>query len=209
VAATVFALLIRLFLLEDFRIASPSMYPSLITGDLVFVSKFDFNLHLPFSTYEIVRFRSPRRSEIVAFSLPDRGRETYVKRVVAVEGDKVAIQKGVLIINGVPVRYRSFSGTVIQPSDKKLHLTWEETEPGIKYPIQIADRDPGKDYGPVDVPTGHFFALGDNRTESNDSRVWGPIPYSCLNGRVALIWLSLNPQGGLRKGRSGIWVSEL
>lgn len=200
--ATVVALLIRLFLIENFRISSDSMFPNLLNGDLVFVSKYDFNLHLPFSTYEIIHFRSPRRSEVVAFTLPDHGTETYVKRVVAVEGDSIAIQKGVVVVNGTPVRYAPFEAT--RPVK---NLVWEELGEGVKYLVEAQDNE--KDYGPVNVPNGQFFALGDNRKESGDSRVWGPIPCSCLKGRVALVWLSFDPQGGVRKGRSGLRVNEL
>ena len=184
------------------------MYPNLLSGDLVFVSKFDFNLHLPFSTYEIVRFRRPRHSEVVVFSLPDRGMEGFVKRVVAVEGDKVAIKDGTLVVNGTPVRSQLFNGAVL-PSEKQFHLSWEEEEPGVKYLIQVPDHKNGKDYGPVDVPTGHFFVLNDNREDLNDSRVWGPIPNSCLKGKVALVWLSVSPTGGIRKDRTGLRVNSL
>src|SRR4051812_27461601 len=89
--ATFLALSIRLFVIEDYRLFSDSMAPSLLSGDLIFVSKPTFNLRLPFSSYELVKFRRPRRGEIVAFALPDHGLETYVKRVVATEGDEVSI----------------------------------------------------------------------------------------------------------------------
>jgi signal peptidase I len=174
--STLIALSVRLFLVEDYRIASNSMAPSLLIGDLIFVSKYNYNLHLPFSSYELVSFRRPVRSEIVTFTLPERGSQTFVKRVVALDGDTVAIKKGVLYVNGVPPEY--------------------------KYRIQV-EAGGGKDYGPVNIPPNHFFVLGDNRSDSNDSRAWGPVPYSCLKGRVGLVWLSLNPEGGIRRDRVG------
>src|SRR5580765_2787341 len=126
--STLVALAVRLFLVEDYRIASNSMSPNLLTGDLIFVSKFNYNLHLPFSTYEIFRFSRPRPSEIVTFTLPDRGMETFVKRVGALEGDEVSIQKGILTINGKPAKYSSIQGEGTPMR--------EELAPGESYQIQ-------------------------------------------------------------------------
>lgn len=199
--ATGVALVCRFFFIEDYRIVSDSMSPGLLSGDLVFVSKFDFNLRLPFSTYEIFRFRLPRRGEIVTFTLPDRGLQAFVKRVVAIEGDKVVLRKGVLEVNGVPAKYEAATGTV--PGELSLMERWPD---GLVYPIRW-DQGKEKDYGPVEVPPGHFFALGDNRSSSVDSRSWGPVPLSCLKGHVAYVWLSVDSDGNLRKGRSWIPVN--
>lgn len=194
--ATIFALLFRFLVLEDFRVASDSMVPTLLPGDLVFVSKSAFQLRLPFSSYAIASFRAPKRGSVVAFSLPESQWETYTKRVVATEGDTVAIQQGVLLVNDIPAEYlaqNSVSGVVTEKT------VW------ASYPI-LRQSDKVKDYGPVTIPQGHFFALGDNRTDSIDSRVWGPIPYRCLKGSVFMVWLSLDPHGLLRSRRFGLWV---
>ena len=73
----------------------------------------------------------------------------------------------------------------------------------------LLPKEKESDYGPVEVPPGHFFAMGDNRGESRDSRIWGPVPRSCLKGLVSYVWLSLDGAGGLRKDRSGLWVNAL
>ena len=197
--ATFVALSIRLFVIEDFRIFSDSMSPTLLSGDLIFVTKSAFNLRLPFSSYEVLKIRRPRRGEVVAFSLPDHGWETYVKRVVAIEGDEVSIRDGQLLINGNRVGLQ-------QGEDASSHVQWESIETGLSYPI-VWDRSQIPNYGPVQVPQGHYFVLGDNRVKSVDSRSWGPIPYSCLKGKVSLIWLSLGPEG-LRRDRIGRWVKS-
>jgi len=197
VLSTIVALGVRLFLLEDYRIASNSMYPGILAGDLVFISKSAFNLRLPFSTYEVVKFKRPLRTEVVAFSLPDRGGDTFVKRVVALEGDRVEIKAGLLYVNGTLAKH-----ALVQPSDS---LAYENILEGQPYLIQV-DKNLG-DYGPVDIPKDHFFALGDNRLDSIDSRVWGPVPCSCLKGRVKLVWLSLSNEGAIRTERIGVWVN--
>lgn len=196
--ATLVALAFRFVLLEDFRISSESMYPTLYHGDLVFVSKSAFNVRLPFTTYQLFTVRQPKRGEVVAFSLPESLLDTFVKRVVALEGDNVSIVDGVLKVNNVPAEYQQAN----EGSEGKI---WMEQNPWAKYPVRL-DRSKKIQYGPVDVPKDHFFALGDNREDSVDSRTWGPIPLSCLKGRVALVWLSVKPAGGLARDRIGLWV---
>src|SRR4051812_37892456 len=151
--ATAAALAVRLFFVEDYRIVSSSMYPTLRTGDLVFVSKVSYNVRLPFSTYEVAKLRRPGRGEIVVFSLPEHGLETYVKRVVAIEGDKVALREGKLFVNGMVAGY----GSYVLPDDPSARGLRLETLNGLAYPIE--EERNAQDYGPVDVPPGHFFAL--------------------------------------------------
>jgi len=195
VFATLCALFVRLVLLEGFRITSGSMYPTLFAGDLVFVSKSAFNIHVPFSNFALITLRAPERGEVVVFSLPDQSLETMVKRVVASEGDRVAFQDGTLYVNDVAAQYQPL----------KSRPLYVEKFPWSSYPVQKPEQAP-KDFGPVEVPKGHFFALGDNRTDSVDSRVWGPIPNSCLKGRVALVWLSISSAGKVIRDRIGLWV---
>lgn len=196
VISTVTALALRLFVLEDYRISSDSMKPTLLSGDLVLVSKSAFNLRFPFTSFELARTGSPERSDIVAFTVPEKGPETFIKRVVAVGGDRVEIKSGLLWINNIPAAY--------SPSEDVENLT-ESPEPGKSYQVSLGKMG-SYQYGPVDVPKDHFFALGDNRSESLDSRLWGPIPYSCLKGRVALVWLSVGDQGSIRPQR---WLSTI
>jgi len=204
--ATLTALIVRLCVVEDYRIASTSMYPTLWQGDLVFVVKSAYNLRIPFSSYEIFKFRRPKVGEVVAFSLPDRGIQTFVKRVVGVEGDRIEIKEGVLHVNGIAAVYQPFREEASEkPADTLGERTWEDLGGGTLHQIQWDSKET-KNYGPVDVPPGHFFAMGDNRPASVDSRVWGPVPYSCLKGQVKLVWLSVGAEKGIRQDRIGYWV---
>jgi signal peptidase I len=190
---TLAALLVRLFLFENYRVVSDSMNPTLLEGDFVAVSKFNFNVHVPFSSFELVRWRHPERSEIVLYTLPDHGFTTYAQRVVGVEGDRIEVREGILLVNGKAAHYDAEDG-----SDEFFFERFDDR------PAYRVKRGPGKieNYGPVDVPAGSFFALGDNRTDSSDGRAWGPLPYATLKGKPALIWLSFDPSGQLSKGRS-------
>ena len=190
--AVVVSLFVRLFVFEDYRIISESMEPNLLTGDLVFVSKYNFSLHIPFSNFELLKFARPTHSSVVAFSRPEAITKTLVKRIVALEGDRVAIINGALRVNGAEAKYRSENGSVFEEMG------------GISYPI--LPENSSQNFGPVDVPKGHFFALGDNRIDSADSRQWGPVPFSCLKGKVALVWLSLDKDGHVRGDRMGVRV---
>lgn len=204
--ATVVACMVRLCLIEDYRISSNSMVPSLFSGDLVFVNKSIFNFRIPFANYEVMRFQRPRPSEVIAFTLPDRGLETFVKRVVALEGDKVAIRDSIFYVNDKPAQYRPADVPAPKGVPSQSVVEWEDLGTGgTSYKI-IQDKRFVKDYGPVDIPPGYFFALGDNRVDSIDSRAWGPIPFSCLKGRVELVWLSVDQLGEIRKDRVGIRV---
>jgi signal peptidase I len=181
--STVTAVLFRVFVIEDFRIVSDSMMPNLRTGQLIIVSKVAFSIRLPFTSFEMVKFRRPERSEVVAFNLPEKRNETYVKRVVAVAGDRVEIKDGKLYINGQLTESREATTEGRQLAQGQPSIQLEKTQDSREYQVQL-DKDKISNYGPVDVPSNHFFALGDNRSDSVDSRAWGPVPYSCLKGRV-------------------------
>jgi len=198
--ATVVALSLRLFVIEGYRVVSDSMTPVLAWGDFVLVSKFSYSLKVPFSDYEIIKIRKPSHGEVVAFSLPDIRGAVYVKRVVALEGERVEIKDGQLTIQRTPAEHRTLSdgaldGSFVEERIGNSHWFTVRITPEAKY-----------HYGPVDVPPGHFFVLGDNRSDSRDSRVWGPVPFSSLKGRANFIWLSLTRTTGLQWDRMGKFI---
>lgn len=183
VIATVTALVVRLFGIENYRVVSNSMFPNLKVGEVIFVAKSAFSIKLPFSSYEVVKFSRPKRSDIVAFSLPQHSNVTHVKRVVAVAGDRVEIRDGKLYINNQVSTYQNVEPANRQLAAVQASVALEKILGAPDYSVQL-DRQALPNYGPIDVPANHFFVLGDNRSDSVDSRTWGPIPYSSLKGKV-------------------------
>lgn len=146
--AVLLAVVIRLFVLEPFYIPSGSMEPTLKEHDRIIVSKLNY------------RFQEPKRGDIVVFKYPKDPKRNFVKRLIAVGGETVAIKNSRLYINGQPV-----------PEDY--------LPPGLRF----------ADYGPKEVPRGSYFMLGDNRNNSDDSRVWGLLPENLIVGKaIVLYW---------------------
>ncbi len=186
--ATLVALSARFLFIENFRVSSDSMRPNLLAGDLLLVSKFNYALRIPFTSIEFYRFRNPSPGEIVLFTLPEFGMDTYVKRVIALEGDTVQIKNGVLTVNEKTARYESVAGSETLKKETLDTQAERIVQPG----------EAKGDYGPAKVPRGHFFVLGDNRGESVDSRKWGPVPLSYLRGKAWFVWMSLAKGGHAR-----------
>lgn len=181
--STLAALFCRLFVIEEYRIVSNSMFPTMNTGKLVFVFKSSFSLKLPFSSYEIVKFSRPKRAEIVAFGLPEKSSTTFVKRVVAIAGDRVEIKDGNLYVNGELAKRTEGSSHAREISAIERNIQTEQLAGSEPYTV-VSETEKLPNYGPVDIPPNHFFAMGDNRSQSIDSRSWGPVPYSYLKGKV-------------------------
>jgi len=177
-------LLFRAFVAEAYVIPSGSMEPTLLVGDRLVVNNAAFGLRIPWTTRRLLDGRAPRRGEVVIFLDPKGSGETLIKRVVGVAGDTVSVRQGRLQVNGVPVA-RRFIGA--SPSGHVL--PYEESLGGVTHRIyHLADR-PGRDFAAFKVPPGHAFVMGDNRDDSNDSRYWGPLPYSHLKGKaLAVLW---------------------
>lgn len=156
-AAFVLALLIQQFVIKPFAIPSPSMEPTLVEGDRVLVNRLVYHL------------RSPERGDIVVFHPPGRpGSDPFIKRVVAVAGDTVAVHDGVLWVNGVA-----------------------QEEPFIKeHPIL-------DDHPETTIEPGYVWAMGDNRNNSGDSRVFGPVSLEAIMGRAFAVYWPLRHLGGL------------
>jgi signal peptidase I len=190
-------LLLRSFLAEPFRIPSESMMPNLLVGDFILVNKFDYGLRLPVANTKVFANGLPKRGDVVVFRYPgayegdpEKGAD-YIKRIIGLPGDTVEVVEDKVRINGEPVAYRPagvFVGTGAGLDNTGADIV-EELLPGR--PHTVLD-EPGSQFPPSTwvVPAGQYFAMGDNRDHSADSRQWGFFPERNLVGRAMMIWLN-------------------
>lgn len=174
IVALLLALFIRTFVIQAFKIPSGSMEPTLLIGDHILVSKFIYGIKIPFTSIRLVPLKKPQRGDVVVFIYPLDPSKDFIKRVVAVEGDTVKITNKKLLINGS------------EAADP--HAVYKED---TVFPVEIQKRD---NFGPVTVPAGSIFVLGDNRDRSLDSRFWGFVPLEDLRGKAFIIYWSWNSQ---------------
>lgn len=203
-------LLLRAFVFEPFRIPSKSMVPSLLVGDFVVVSKFSYGLRLPVTHTRILDTGAPRRGDVAVFRYPQDPSIDYIKRIVAVPGDTVAYHDKQLYINGEPVSREDLGIYDGPDADLDTQMqAFKESLPGAVRShkmLQVVD-SPGPEVDEVTVPDGHYFAMGDNRDNSADSRIWGFVPEENLVGRATMIWLSLDFSNFKpRLSRIGTWL---
>ena len=197
------ALLIRSFIFEPFNIPSGSMKPNLLVGDFIFVSKYSygFSKHsLPFSIPLIpgrIFSSIPERGDVVVFKTPENNRTDYIKRVIGLPGDKIEIKNGIIFINGSEIlrkKLNDFIDTDNKTSNKRVRMYNEyffNKEINI---LDITDNGLADNTQLFNVPENHFFVMGDNRDNSQDSRFLstvGFIPYENLVGKAQFIFFSL------------------
>jgi signal peptidase I len=208
VYAILIALVVRTVAYEPFNIPSGSMIPTLLVGDYLFVSKFSFGYSryslpfgLPLIPGRILAFGQPQRGDVAVFKLPTDNSTDYIKRLVGMPGDKIQMQHGQLYINGQEVPRRPIEDYVYQEGGAVILLhQYIETlprgsgEPGYEHRIiKIGDDGPLDNTPVYEVPQGYYFAMGDNRDNSQDSRVMsavGFVPAQNLVGRAEFLFFS-------------------
>lgn len=174
------ALIIRTFLFQAFTIPSSSMENTLLIGDYLLVTKFSYGVKIPFSDKYLTEFDGPEYGDIIVFRFPKNPREDYVKRVVGLPGDVMEMRNKKLYRNGEPVQEGYIQN--IRPN-------------------YIGELDNMK---PYTVPEGYYFAMGDNRDNSSDSRAWGPVERHLIHGKAWRIYWSWDrTKTGVRLDRLG------
>ncbi|WP_428264794.1 signal peptidase I [Haliangium sp.] len=283
--AIIIAVLLRAFVVEAFKIPSGSMIPTMEIGDHIFVNKFLYGVRIPVVGVKFFQYRKPVRGEVIVFEKPrDPERRDFIKRIVAVAGDRVEVRCGILYVNGEAVerelvaedswywdkdesdyetgaeywrqkpcsRYRETMGdarfeTLYGPERPRQERRMHDDDRGQPYPrlmrndfpntTGISFPEPGEPiarcgtesgdasgmgcYERVNgsnagsdgdtcsprlryvVPEGHVFAMGDNRDNSSDSRIWGPVPLENIKGKALFIWWSANGKLGVQWDRIG------
>lgn len=174
-----------------------SMIPTILEGDRIFVNKLAYDLKIPFTTAHLAKWSDPRRGEVVVFFSPANG-DRLVKRVIALPGDTIQLTANRLLINGVlsnysPVDPQTLSQLTLTDQQNKIFAT--ESEPAATHPHAVMGTQnipARRDFGPVIVPPGNYFMMGDNRDNSFDSRYFGFVPRNQIVGRATAIVASLD-----------------
>ena len=166
--ALIFALIIRTYIVQAFKIPSGSMIPTLLIGDHILVNKFLYGTQVPFSDKKILALEQPERGDIIVFKYPEDLSKDFIKRVIGVGGDIVQERNKVLFVNGKPL-----SETYVQHTDDSIN-----------------SMEPRDNFGPYLVPVGKLFVMGDNRDQSYDSRYWGYVDLKLVRGKAMIIYWS-------------------
>ena len=200
--------LLRSFLVEPFKIPSGSMLPTLFVGDFILVNKFTYGVRLPILNTKVLELGTPERGDVMVFRYPKDESVDYIKRVVGLPGDKVSWINRRLTINDQPIttvsagefvnreRYqvsKQFSEKL--NTDPHLMLIEEDAPSILPYVEQFPNRENchyTQEGVTCTVPQGHYFMMGDNRDNSQDSRVWGFVPDRNIVGKAFLIWFNFN-----------------
>ena len=191
--------LLRGFLVEPFRIPSGSMIPSLYIGDFILVNKFSYGVRVPVLNAKIIDVDKPERGDVAVFKYPRDPSVDYIKRVIGIPGDLIAYYNKILYVNGKKIE-RKRIGEYSGPGEKNKASEFVENLDGIEHNILMISNKPGLDAEYI-VPAGHYFMMGDNRDNSNDSRYWGVVPEKYLVGKAFMIWMHWN--GGVEFARIG------
>ena len=191
--------LLRGFVVEPFRIPSGSMLPSLYIGDFILVNKFAYGIRIPIINKKIIPISEPQRGDVTVFRYPRNPSLDYIKRIVGLPGDHIAYYNKVLYVNDKPVT-RRFVGQYSGPGQPDAN-EYREKLGDKEHEMLLMPGRPGSLEGEYIVPEGMYFAMGDNRDNSNDSRVWGPVPEDHLVGKAFMIWMHWND--GIQWNRLG------
>jgi len=172
---TNFARTIRNHVLQAFKVSSASMSPGLLPGDRVLLNK------------AVYKTQAPQRGDVVIFTYPDDRRLNYVKRIVALAGDTVEIRDNILLVDDRPLESPAGRGSALDFEPEGTQVVLMENNAAAVYPI-LVDSSRTQNMAKLTVPHGHCFVLGDNRSQSVDSRHFGPVPMSDVQGRLDYIY---------------------
>ena len=205
-------LVLRSFLFEPFRIPSASMMPTMLAGDFILVQKFSYSIRDPLFRSEIVKTGTPKRGDIAVFKYPVDPQFDYIKRIVGTPGDRIIYRNKTLYLEPACVdRSAECPQLEVIGRDAKLQdeVYFSGSTPLQRFSEQLGDvqhdilldptvaprtayfyQQPGTAADEWIVPEGHYFFMGDNRDNSEDSRYWGFVPEDYLVGRATFIWMS-------------------
>ncbi len=201
-AAVVVFLILRVFLMENYFIDSGSMKNTLLVGDFLAVNKLAIGSRIPFTDIRIPGYSEPRRGDILVFDPHHEEDMTLVKRLIGMPGDTLEMRDKVLYLNG-EAQEEPYVATIGARDDADPGMQWQNRYlvggPDVDY------RPTWDNWGPLAIPDGHYFMLGDYRDDSLDSRVWGLLEGWRFKGRVAFIYFSYDRDSY----RPFPWITEI
>jgi signal peptidase I len=178
IVAVILALFVRTFGFQAFKIPTGSMEPNLLVGDHLLVNKFIFGPALSEAERAVLPMRAVERGEVLVFKFPEDPERDFIKRVIGLPGETLELRNQTVYINGAPL---------LEP------YAHYQLPPGGDYG---EGSDVRRRYGPVTIPADHYFMMGDNRDDSQDSRYWGFLPASFIKGRALFIYWSFGSSDG-------------
>ena len=194
IIAMLLAFAIRVFVVQAFKIPSGSMIPTLQIGDHILVSKMSYGFQWPtdcelkmsfppatcYTSNTLIQFGDPQHGDVIVFRYPEDEDKDFIKRVVGIPGDTVEIRNKVVYVNGEILKDGEFT---------------QRIDPGIIPGMSGGTPTPRDNFGPVTIPEGSYFVMGDNRDQSLDSRFWGYVSREKIRGKAFRIYWSWSPQG--------------
>lgn len=193
---------LRSSIVEPYKIPSGSMIPTLFIGDHIFVNKFSYGFKVPFSEFLLEKpiymteQKVPDRGDVIVFRYPRDDSINYIKRVIGLPGDVVSIREKVLYLNNKaiaiePLSDKSLEEGIESEDDRKVLTLHKEKLQGVEHPVLYNMNSLlNSDFGPIEVPEGKLFVMGDNRDRSSDSRIWGFVPMENVKGKAMFVWLN-------------------
>ena len=214
VVALALFFVIRSFFVEAFKIPTGSMEGTLLVGDFLLVNKLVYGAEIPFTGVKLPALRTPARGDVVVFQWPVDKSKNFVKRIVGLPGDTLEMRQGGLVRNGRPQRESYVSHTAPGSDVSDEEFNWQldyllsSSAPHKATPlssVQVASLEASPRYhpsrnnwGPLIVPEGNYFVLGDNRDNSLDSRYWGFVADSLVRGQPLVVYYSYDPDGAVK-----------
>ena len=183
-------LVLRAFIVQNYKVPTGSLEPTIMPGDLIAVNQYDYGIKLPIWDATVLPTGKPTVGQIALFRWPVNPAVTFVKRVIGLPGDKISYIDKVLYINGKKQEQKYIGTDVDREGAPAQVKVYSENLAGYVHKIWVRPNKQSTNFKDLVVPAGHYFMMGDNRDNSDDSRDWGFVPQSAFLGRAMVVWMN-------------------